>query len=627
MEALLFTIILAPLAASALTYLFRVTHGWITIGASIVSLLASVFLLISTKPAFSFHYHFAGFVNQSFHLYANAGSLVLATVVSVTALCIFIYAVPYMQHENGKTWFWGGISLFLSAMFLLVFAGDWILLITAWEIMGAASFLLIATWHEKAEARQGAVKAFMLTRFTDLFLYAGVFVMIFTFRNSNIAQETKQQLSATGGIFLLIAVMGKSAQVPFQSWLSGAMAGPTPASALLHSATMVGAGAILLFRVYPLLNENVLFITGAIGGIAILLAGITAIASHDVKQLLAASTSSQLGFMLLAIGAGSPGAAFGHWIAHAFMKSSLFLSAGIFQHVYKSTSFSDIYGAGKKLKTTFIAFAIAAVSSSGIPPLIGYWSKDGILAAAGLSHYHALFFLLAVAGAFLTAVYMGKAISRLWHGDNKTAIQPAPKQMIAGLFGLLALIVAGGFFLKPMVSFAGYALPSDNTSTIAGILVAVAGLASGWLLPESWFAGRVWNTIRDNYSFAGGYQKLIAEPVLQLARFVYKIDLLLLSLIQQAGYFFLRIARFARTADSSLNEWMIAMGKAGLQVSSVSKTIDESVEAGVYGISKSVKESGQLSRKLQTGLVHQELVITVAGMLVLIFIFIAMISY
>lgn len=627
MEVILGTIILAPFAASLLNYLFRIKHEWITIGAAVLSLMSSLFLLVSTKTVASLRYYFAGLPNHPFHLYADVSALILVSVITIIALCIFIYAGQYMKEEKGNTWFWGGISLFLSGMLLLVFAWDWLLFITAWEIMGAASYLLIATWHEKPEARQGSIKAFMLTRFTDMFLYAGIFVMLLAFGNTNIAHSGGGQLSTLGGIFLLIAVMGKSAQVPFQSWLSGAMAGPTPVSALLHSATMVAAGAILLFRIYPLLNNDVIFITGCIGGITILLTGITAITARDLKQLLAASTSSQLGFMLLAVGAGSPGAAFAHWIAHAFMKSSLFLGAGIFQHAYRSTLFKDINGAGKKLKATLVAFAIAAISLSGIAPLIGYWSKDAILSATRQSSYSILFFSIAIAGAFLTAVYMGKAVSGLWHG-NKTATQAGPKRMLTGLFILIVFIVAGGFFLKPLVRSAGYTISSDTISKIAGIAVAIAGLSLGWFLKENWFESKAWSIVRDNYSIAGGYQKLIAAPVLKLADVFYKMDLLLLSFTQQAGTVFLHVARFARKTDNIVYRIMNAIGETGLRLSNVSRTMEEKgVEAGVYGISSSIKESGRLSRKLQTGLVHKELVITVAGVLVLIFILIAMIVY
>ena len=223
---------------------------------------------------------------------------------------------------------------------------------------------------------------------------------------------------------------------------------------------------------------------------------------------------------------------------------------------------------------------------------------------------------------------MGKAVSRLWHGENKTTTQAVPKRMLAVLFILIVFIVAGGFFLEPLVNSAGYTISSDTISIVAGITAAIAGLSVGWFLKENWFEGKSWSVVRDNYSIAGGYQKLIAEPVLKLADVFYTIDLLLLSFTQQAGAFFLHVAHSARKTDNIVYRIMNAVGETGLQLSNVSRTMEEKgVEAGVYGISSSIKESGRLSRKLQTGLVHKELVITVAGLLVLIFILIAMISY
>lgn len=624
---LLLLIILAPFAASLLTYLTGKKPGWVSIFVAGLSLAGAIGLLF-TINADTTTLSYAGLPGRPFLLYANAAASTLSLVVAITAFSIFIYAPQYMHDEKGKRWFWAGMSLFLSGMQLLVFAGDWVLFITAWEIMGISSYLLIATWHEKPEAQQGAMKAFMLTRFTDMGLYLGIFVIAISTNSLQIAHTTATAIGTTGGVFLLIAVMGKSAQVPFQSWLSGAMAGPTPVSALLHSATMVAAGALLLFRVYPLLNNEVLFITGIVGGITILLTGITAIASRDVKQMLAASTSSQLGFMLLAIGAGSPGAAFAHWVAHAFMKSSLFLGAGIFQHEFDSTAFSDTSSAGKKLKASFTGFAIAAVGLSGIPPLIGYWSKDGILAAGNQSPHSTLFFLIAVVGALFTALYMGKSVSRLWHSkaDNKPIAEP--KQMLSGLFVLVVLVVAGGIFLQHLVTFSGYEIPSDTLSKIAGIAAAIVGLVAGWYLKESLFDGKVWNTIRDNYSIAGGYATLVAAPVLKLAGICYQFDRTLLSFVEKTGKTVLNFSHLAQSIDDTV-DWMTNLiGKAGLQLSNGSKAFEENgVETSVYAIASSVKQSGKWGKKLQSGLVHKELVITVAGLLVLIFVLIAMISY
>lgn len=533
-----------------------------------------------------------------------------------------------MQKEKGKTWFWGSISLFLCAMLLLVFAGDWILFITAWELMGTSSFLLIATWHQRQEAREGAIKAFMLTRFTDMFLYVGVFIMVLTFKSLHILQPTGQYLSTFGSVCLLIAVMGKSAQVPFQSWLSGAMAGPTPVSALLHSATMVAAGVILLFRVFPLLNIDALYVIGLVGGITILLTGFTAITARDVKQLLAASTSSQLGFMLLAIGAGSPGAALAHWIAHAFLKANLFMGAGVFQHVYHSTSFKDINGTGKKLQVTFACFTIAALGLSGIPPLIAYWSKDGILAATSLNLHNNLFFAVATIGAFFTAVYMGKAVRRLWSGKNDMPINVELKWMLTGLLLLIVFVVFGGFFLEHLVKFAGYEIPSNTISKITGIAAAVLGLVAGWYVKESWFSAQWWNVIRTNYPIAGGYQKLVAAPTLKLAALFYQLELMLLFFVQNTGIAFLSFARSLYGGDGVLIRLTNIIGLSGLQAGRVSRSFEEkSIEAGVYGIASSVKATGKAGKKLQTGLVHKELAVTIAGVLILVFVLIVMIAY
>ncbi len=202
---------------------------------------------------------FGGLADQPFVLRSDYGTGLFALVVSLVALAIFIYAKDYMREQKGKQWFWPAMSLFLGAMQLLVLAGDWFLFITGWEVMGLASFLLIGTWHERERARSGSVKAFMITRFTDIGLYIGIFLIVINYGSLVIPFAGSEKITLTASLWILFAVMGKSAQVPFQSWLSGAMAGPTPVSALLHSATMVGAGVLLLIKINPLLSSDALF--------------------------------------------------------------------------------------------------------------------------------------------------------------------------------------------------------------------------------------------------------------------------------------------------------------------------------------------------------------------------------
>lgn len=618
-ELLLSILILAPFGAALFGYIFRNGSSLPHLVGVSASFLGSLFLFFSTTESFSLKIEFGGLSDFPFVVIANYQNSLLALVVSLVALAIFIYAKGYMDGKKGKKWFWPAMSLFLASMQVLVMAGDWFLFITGWELMGLASFLLIGTWHEKKDARRGSVKAFMLTRFADMGLYAGVFLTVIAYGQLAIPFFDNKEISVLAASCFLLAVMGKSAQVPFQSWLSGAMAGPTPVSALLHSATMVGAGALLLFKIYPLLAEEALLYTGIIGCLTIFLTGLTAITSKDLKQMLAASTSSQLGFMVLALGAGFPGAAFAHWLAHAFMKSTLFLGAGVFQQGYESTQYTKIAGSGQHLKGTLYTFIIAALALAGIPPLIGYWSKDGILEASLISG-NWFFMVSGVLGAFFTAIYVSIAVRWLWKGKAEKPSISKKHLMLTGIFILIILVIAGGFGLEPIVKKVGYSIPKGLWSMVLGLIAALLGLLTGWFYRENWLSGSFTKFSRENYALAGGYQNLVVKPTLKTADFFQHIDTLILKFIERIGYFGLNLSQTISKADQNVKTVVWEIGNSGIRLSSFSQIFDLKILNCIKTIASSIKESGYYGKKWQSGLVHKELAITIISLLILIFI-------
>jgi len=552
-------------------------------------------------------------------LFADFTSALLVTVVGLVSFLIFVYAKGYMRYETGKAWFWPAMSLFLMAMQLLVLAGDWFLFITGWEIMGLASFLLIGTWHHKKEARQGATKAFMLTRFSDIGLYAGAFLVIITFGDLAIPGIGEMKVSLAAALWLLLAVMGKSAQVPFQDWLSGAMAGPTPVSALLHSATMVGAGALLLIRIFPVLPEQGLEIIAIIGAVTIIFTGITAISSRDIKQMLAASTSSQFGFMLLAVGTGFPGAALAHWLAHAFMKSSLFLGAGIFQHAKGDTLYEKIKGTGKHLKITFFGFAIAGLALAGIPPLIGFYSKDAVLAAS-FKDGSGFYMIAVLLGVIFTAMYIAKALNRLWNGKTQKPENKGLTLLHAGLLGLVLIVLAGGFFLEKLVYSGEYTIPKDSLSKYLGLGLALLGLLLGWMYNEKWLPQRAKEIINENYPISGGYQKLVVQPVLWLASITYNFDQKISAFVQNLGHAGLLFSKKNEMLDKWVGRATLSIGRSWVIFSGVHKIFDDNMLKWVENIGHGVQKTGARGRKWQSGMVHKELAISVVALLILIFI-------
>ncbi len=612
---MLIIIILIPVfAALAALALPGKRALWPVLAGGVAAFLLSGWLLfhvLNNGPIVS---EINGFPGMPFLLEAGNFSAIILMVVTAVALSIFVYSKGYMSSGPGKKTFWAGMALFLAAMELLVLSADWISFIVGWELMGFASYRLIATWHEEEGAQNGATKAFMLTRVTDMGLYIGVFLTILHSGSSEI-NAASGNIPLLAGFALMFAVMGKSAQVPFQSWLSGAMAGPTPVSSLLHSATMVAAGIILMLKSFPVLPHEILSWIGFAGAITILLTGLTAIFASDLKQMLAASTSSHLGFMLLAIGAGFPGAAVAHLLAHAFMKSSLFLGAGIWQHEYKSTRFENLQSAGKSNKFTFALFAVSAVALAGIPPLIGYFSKDAVLAAGLKSNLAPAYFSIATVGALLTALYMGRALQLIRKKEGKEPVHvPKINWMRSGMAVLVLVILAGGFFLKPVVKFMNFEMPHSVAAIVAGVSAAVAGLVVGWFFFSKEFKSRIAEFVRNNYAIAGGYKKWVVFPVMQIAHFFNFVEKGLDTAVQFTGELFYLVSTSFFQLDQLVERLTRFLGRFNLRLGQWTNSSDEAgLEEAIAGITQTIKNLGRQGQKLQNGLVHREMLWSVIG--------------
>ncbi len=403
--------IIGPLAAAILVPFVRHRAGLVAMLGATAGLLAALTTLMRVERGDSVTTTLPGFPSLPLRLAVDPLGAVLTTVVAVVSTFVLLYAVGYMAGERDTARFFGAMSLFVAAMQALVFADDWLLLLAAWELIGLASYLLIGFWFTQPRVGAAATRAFLITRSADLGLYLGVLIIIVETGTSAMAATgaVDGSAGATAGLALLLAAAGKSAQAPLQGWLMDAMAGPTPVSALLHAATLVVAGVVLLARAFPLMSSGVLLVVGLVAGFSAVVTGLTAIAQQDLKRLLAASTSSQLGLMLLAIGAGSVPAAVFHLATHAAMKSSLFLAAGVFQHDRHATGFAELAGVGRERRLTFAAFAVAGLALAGLPPLAGFWSKDAVIAATLESPHPAPFTPLAVVASALTGVHRARA--------------------------------------------------------------------------------------------------------------------------------------------------------------------------------------------------------------------------
>ena len=583
--------VLGPLTAAVLILLIRRASAALALLGASTGLTGALVTLVRVADGERYAATLPGLPGFPLRLVAEPLTAVLSALVAVVSALVVVYAVGYMLEERDKVRFYAGMSFFAAAMQALVLAGDWVLLLAAWELIGLSSYLLIGFWYERPGVGSAATRAFLYTRTADLGLYVAIFVLVVRTGTSEISRtlEAGGTAALISGLLLLIAASGKSAQTPLQGWLLDAMVGPTPVSALLHSATLVAAGAILMIRVSPLLPPPALLVVGTLGGLTAIVAGTIALAERDLKRLLAASTSSQYGFMLLAVGAGSPVAALFHLTAHASMKSALFLGSGIFQHARGSTTFDELEGVGRARRWTFLGFAIAGLALAGVPPLSGFFSKDAILAATLESPYAPLFAPMAIAGSFLSAVYVARALRLLWRGEGSGAPVTGLGWMGAGMVVLVVLAAGLGLALGPLVRLVGGELPRDLLVAIPGVVLAAGGLAAGWFLPAGRLLGPARAVAERGFRFGGGFDGLVARPALATAR---SLDLL----------------------DRSIHAVVLGVGRAGLYVAQASRLADEKwIDGLIDALVRGTRALGGRARELQSGLVHKELLIAVTG--------------
>lgn len=531
----------------------------------------------------------------------DAVTAVMLLVVTIVATLVQVYSLGYMHRDERQGWYFAVLSLFTAAMLLLVLAGDFLLLYMSWEVMGLCSYLLIGFWHEQEGPRRASIKAFLTTRVGDVGFAIGLAAMwsyAHSFDFTVVLDDTTWAVGAATlvSLGLLAGAMGKSAQVPLHVWLPDAMAGPTPASALIHAATMVAAGVYLVARALPLFHAAapwVLVLVMGVGAATALLGGVLAMVQYDIKKVLAYSTISQLGYMFIALGAGGEVAALFHLTTHAFFKSLLFLGAGVIIHAAHTQDIREMGGLGRVMPWTTGSFLFGALALSGVFPFSGFWSKDDILmtlyAQGTWWSWTALVVALLVAA--MTAFYMTRVCVRVFAGKACSLAHEGHVEMVAPMAILAGITAVIGFTSPAFAAFLGEQKGwPDLTMALVGSAAALAGILAGvWVYSLSRVDTAALRArfprgdavLTNGFYFDITYSRGVVELFSWIAGGLSVFD--------------------ARVVDGVVN----AVGRAWSKASDVLWSFDRSVVDGaVNGVATLAGRAGDRVRRLQSGRVQ-----------------------
>ena len=570
----------------------------------------------------------------------------MLVMVTFVGSLIFIFSTGYMHDDERAKQFFTFLSLFAAAMLGVVIANSLLLLFICWELVGLASYLLIGFWFHKPEAAAAAKKAFITTRIGDLGLLIG---MLWLYDSTGsllfydggkgvlepaalggLAAQTALggfALSTVIGLLIFCGAVGKSGQFPLHVWLPDAMEGPTPVSALIHAATMVAAGVFLMARVYPLLTPGALQVIAFTGAITALMGALIAVAQNDIKRILAFSTVSQLGYMMLAIGVGSWTAAIFHLLTHAFFKALLFLGAGSVIHAaHHEQDIRSLGGLRSHMKVTFATFAIGMMALAGVPFLFsGFWSKEGILHAAHEWEFSHLPLYAGLTAVVLTAFYMTRLMAEVFFGKPRSHASEhaheSPASMTLPLVLLAICAIALGFLGTPAFPWIqakllgeaevhGHSLLEGSGLMMLSIVLVALGIGVGWAIYgrslrekssspdplQSYFPGVI--------AFLGArmkFDELYAATVFQLnAALATFADVLDRFVLDGAVRFLVRLSEFAGFVNRDADE--------------------DGLNGGFDAGSESLRGTGQAYSRAQTGDAHSYLRVVAIGFVVLVLI-------
>ena len=597
--------------------------GYVTIAAVAASFILSVVVLFKLLGAAD-HKLIVPEINWviiengvTIHLGLMIDSLtgIMLMVVTTVSLMVQIYSQGYMKDDPGYHRYYAAMSLFTTAMLGLVMADSLLLAFMFWEMVGLCSYLLIGFWFHKPSAANAAKKAFIVTRIGDfgflaaiIFLYAhtGTFD-IATLQNMAVSGMLAGSVLTWAAIGIFAGAVGKSAQFPLHVWLPDAMEGPTPVSALIHAATMAAAGVFLVARTYPLFEHSAtaLHTVAIVGGFTAIFAASIALVQNDIKRVLAYSTISQLGYMMLGLATGGVAVGIFHLFNHAFFKALLFLGAGSINHATQTFDMREMGGLRKAMPKTYITFLIAATSLAGIWPLSGFWSKDAILSQA--LDKQPIIFVLVLITVFMTAFYMFRVIFLTFGGTYRGKehhLHESFSVMTIPLMVLTVLAVGSGFF-NLNGGFSSFFGAGETHSIIEGLFgifkeplpwISLLLAGSGIFLAYAIYS-RKWIS-------AESLGKMF-KPLYQLFYHKYWVDELyegiIVKKILMGGLF--KAAHFfdTKVIDGGINTFMIQKVIVKNFFAGLFAFDRKGVDGAVNGVAGTTLAAGKTIRKAQTG--------------------------
>jgi NADH-quinone oxidoreductase subunit L len=618
-------------------YSHEVAHrlAWGSVGLSFLCTIGVFVDILRTgtpHEVIAYQWIFGGDLTINLAYLVDPLTCIMLLVVTGVGFLIHVYSVGYMHGEDGFTRFFTYMNLFMVSMLLLVMGNNYAVLFIGWEGVGLCSYLLIGYYYDKVSAAKAASKAFVVNRIGDAGFLLAIFLIFINFKTLDYTKVFAQvsqlspEMATAIALCLLVGAVGKSAQLPLYTWLPDAMEGPTPVSALIHAATMVTAGVYMIVRNHAIfdLSSTAMTIVGVIGGLTALFAATIGLVQTDIKRVLAYSTVSQLGYMILGCGIGAYTAAIFHLMTHAFFKALLFLSAGSVIHALSGEQdIRKMGGLSSKIPWTYRLFLIGTVAIAGIPPLAGFWSKDEILAHA-FTHHHYLLYSLAATGALLTSFYMFRLIYLTFYGTSRMDrhteehVHESPLVMVGPLMALGVLSILGGFlgfppeqgwlhqFLAPVAGIGGE--HDMSTGLMLMLMMIATGIALlGWGLAHYFYSvnlsvpdrlaaqfGALYRTLLNKYYVDELYDLLWVEPTKKLGLLLDWFDRTVIDgLVRAVAYF----ADVAASGSTWIEKYVIY---SGLNVIG-------------YGNHLAARQW----RQLQSGMVHHYAAIIVAGLFLL----------